>query len=61
MSQKAAKPMDHNPALNLESPKIGVRVPRYLSLEESKKLLAATRTMKIREIKNVIMQLLHYF
>ena len=48
MSQKAAKPMDHNPALNLESPKIGVRVPRYLSLEESKKLLAATNNEDTR-------------
>ena len=28
-----------NPALNLETPKIGKRMPRYLSLEDSKKLL----------------------
>ena len=28
-----------NPALNLETPKIGKRMPKYLSLEESKKLL----------------------
>ena len=31
--------IDNNPALNLETPKIGKRMPRYLSLEESKKLL----------------------
>ena len=29
----------NNPALNLETPKIGKRMPRYLSLEDSKKLL----------------------
>ena len=28
-----------NPALNLETPKIGKRMPKYLSLEDSKKLL----------------------
>ena len=28
-----------NPALNLETPKIGKRLPRYLTLEDSKKLL----------------------
>ena len=31
--------IDNNPALNLETPKIGKRMPRYLSLEESQKLL----------------------
>lgn len=34
--------IDANPALNLETPKIGKRMPRYLSLDESKKLLSAT-------------------
>ena len=38
LSQKKGM-IDHNPALNLESPKIGKRMPRYLSLEDSKKLL----------------------
>lgn len=32
----------NNPALNLETPKIGKRMPRYLSLEESEKLLKAS-------------------
>ena len=31
--------IDTNPALNLETPKIGKRMPKYLSLDESKKLL----------------------
>lgn len=31
--------IDNNPALNLETPKLGKRMPRYLSLDESKKLL----------------------
>ncbi len=31
--------IEKNPALNLETPKLGKRMPRYLSLEESKKLL----------------------
>ena len=34
-----AKIIDVNPAQNLETPKLGKRMPRYLSLEESKKLL----------------------
>lgn len=36
-----AKILDHNPALELESPKIMKRLPRYLNIEESKRLLAA--------------------
>ena len=32
----------NNPALNLETPKIGRRMPKYLSLDESKKLLDAS-------------------
>ena len=32
----------NNPALNLETPKIGKRMPKYLSLDESKKLLDAS-------------------
>ena len=34
-----AKIIDVNPAQDLETPKLGKRMPRYLSLEESKKLL----------------------
>ena len=34
--------ISNNPALDLETPKIGKRMPKYLSLEESKKLLNAT-------------------
>lgn len=47
MSQKSNL-MDHNPALNLESPKLGIRVPKYLSLEDSKKLLEATNNEDTR-------------
>ena len=38
LSQKE-KLIDVNPAQNLENPKIGKRLPKYLSLDESKKLL----------------------
>jgi len=34
-----AKLLDVNPAQDLETPKLGHRIPKYLSLEESKKLL----------------------
>ena len=34
-----AKLLDHSPAEHLETPKIGKRMPKYLSLEESEKLL----------------------
>lgn len=33
--------LDHNPALNLKTPKKEKRLPKYLSLEDSKKLLNA--------------------
>lgn len=36
------KKIPNNPAQDLESPKIGKRLPKYLSLDESKKLLATT-------------------
>lgn len=39
LSQKANL-ISNNPALNLESPKLGKRIPKYLSLDDSKKLLA---------------------
>lgn len=32
--------IDNNPAQNLETPKLGKRMPKYLSLDDSKKLLA---------------------
>ena len=38
LSQKA-NIIDVNPAQNLETPKLGKRMPKYLSLEDSKKLL----------------------
>ena len=34
--------IDNNPAQNLETPKLDRRLPKYLSLEDSKKLLNAT-------------------
>lgn len=34
--------LEINPAQNLESPKLGKRIPKYLSLDESKKLLKVT-------------------
>jgi len=36
-----ARLLDYNPASELESPKIMKRLPRYLNIEESKRLLAA--------------------
>lgn len=41
LSQKA-KIIEKNPAQDLETPKIGKRMPKYLSLEDSKKLLNNT-------------------
>ena len=38
-----AKLIDVNPAQNLETPKLDKRLPKYLSLEESKKLLETTK------------------
>ncbi len=38
-----AKLLDVNPAQDLETPKLGRRMPKYLSLEESKKLLEVTQ------------------
>ena len=39
-----AKLIETNPAQNLETPKLDKRLPKYLSLEESKKLLEVTKT-----------------
>ena len=41
LSQKAGL-LETNPAQNLETPKLNKRLPKYLSLDESKKLLAAS-------------------
>ncbi len=43
LSQDASKKflLDHNPALNLKTPKKDKRLPKYLSLDDSKKLLEA--------------------
>lgn len=38
-----AKLLEVNPAQDLETPKLGKRMPKYLSLEESKKLLEVTQ------------------
>ena len=40
---QTAKLIEINPAQNLETPKIGKRLPKYLSLEESQKLLEITQ------------------
>ena len=41
LSQKTGL-IDNNPAQNLETPKLGKRMPKYLTLDESKKLLNVT-------------------
>ena len=43
-----AKLIDKNPAQNLETPKLGKRIPKYLSLDESKKLLEVTNDNEAR-------------
>ena len=43
--------IDVNPAQNLETPKIGKRMPKYLSLDESKKLLDVTLNEDNRNAK----------
>ena len=43
-----AKLLEINPAQDLETPKIGKRMPKYLSLEESKKLLDVTQNQDSR-------------
>ena len=39
-----AKLIETNPAQNLETPKLDKRLPKYLSLEESRKLIEVTKT-----------------
>ena len=43
-----AKLLKDNPALYLETPKIGKRMPKYLTLDESKKLLDVSKDEKNR-------------
>lgn len=52
LSQKAGL-IENNPAQNLETPKLGKRMPKYLTLDESKKLLDVTIS-KDDEDKNSI-------
>jgi site-specific recombinase XerD len=46
-----AKLIEINPAQDLETPKLGKRMPKYLSLEDSKKLLEAANNEKNRNNK----------
>jgi len=50
LSQKA-KLIDVNPAQNLETPKLGKRLPKYLSLDDSKKLLETAQNDNNRNSK----------
>lgn len=50
LSQKA-KLIDINPAQNLETPKLGKRIPKYLSLDESKQLLETVESEDNRNQK----------
>ena len=43
-----AKLIENNPAQNLETPKLGKRIPKYLTLDESKKLLEVTNDNEAR-------------
>lgn len=48
---RKAKLIDNNPAQYLETPKLGKRMPKYLSLDESKKLLDASKDENNRNNK----------
>lgn len=48
---RKAKLIENNPAQDLETPKLGKRVPKYLSLDESKKLLETAQDEKNRNNK----------
>lgn len=43
--------IEQNPAQNLETPKLDKRLPKYLSLEDSKKLLNATQNEENRNME----------
>lgn len=44
--------LDKNPAQDLENPKLERRLPKYLSLEESKKLLSTVQSISTNEREN---------
>lgn len=44
--------LDKNPAQDLENPKLERRLPKYLSLDESKELLSAAQAISTNERKN---------
>lgn len=48
---RKAKIIENNPAQDLETPKLGKRVPKYLSLDESKKLLEVAQDENNRNNK----------
>ncbi len=48
---RKAKLIDNNPAQYLETPKLGKRIPKYLSLDESKKLLEVCQDINNRNNK----------
>ena len=52
LSQKKGL-IKENPAQNLETPKIGKRMPKYLTLDESKKLLNATISNESNDENNI--------
>ena len=47
-----SKRIPNNPAQDLENPKLGRRLPKYLSLDQSKKLLETAATPRISEKNN---------
>ena len=47
-----SKRIPNNPAQDLENPKIGRRLPKYLSLEQSQKLLQVASTVSLSEHNN---------
>ncbi len=47
-----SKRIPNNPAQDLENPKLGRRLPKYLSLDQSKKLLESTAKPRISEKNN---------
>lgn len=48
---RKAKIIENNPAQDLETPKLGKRIPKYLSLDESKKLLEISQDENNRNNK----------
>lgn len=47
-----SKRIPNNPAQDLENPKLGRRLPKYLSLEQSQKLLQVASTVNVSEHNN---------